>query len=95
MTGGEKFGGILQFWYFPFKQKDAIMFRMPTDTIMENQTIAGRVANRAGRIWTKANLAMAKRNARAELRQALAEDLRQQRAEDRDKELARAAMQGQ
>ena len=76
------------------------MFRMPTETIMQNQTIAGRVANRAGRIWTKAHLAMAKRNARAELRRALAEDLRQQRAEDREaqdreKELARSAMPGQ
>jgi hypothetical protein len=71
------------------------MFRMPTETSTQNRTITGRVASRAGRIWTKANLAMAKRNARAELRRALAEDLQQQRAEDRDKELARAAMSGQ
>jgi hypothetical protein len=56
--------------------------------------MAGRVARGAGRIWTKASLAMAKRNARAELRRALAEDIRQQR-EERQREMARSMTNGQ
>jgi hypothetical protein len=71
------------------------MFRMPTDTNTLDQTIAGRVARRAGKIWTQASLARAKRNARAELRRILQEDIRQQREERERDELARAAASGQ
>jgi len=70
------------------------MFRMTSDISTQNQTITNRVTRRAGRLWTKASLAMAKRNARAELRRALAEDLRLQR-EERARELERAAASGQ
>ena len=60
----------------------------------QNETLTRRVADRAGKIWTRASLAMAKRNARAELRRILAEDIKQQKAE-RKQELARSATSSQ
>ena len=90
------FAGDPQFWYFPFKQFDVKMFRMTPETSTQTQTMANRVAREAGRIWTKASLAMAKRNARAELRRALNEDIRQQREErERERALTRSAAAGE
>jgi hypothetical protein len=70
------------------------MFRMTSNSAAENQTLTDRIANRTTKIWTRASLAMAKRNARSELRRILQEDIRQQKAE-REQELARSATAAQ